>query len=167
LRRVVEEPGDAAALAAMQGIDSAVAILIFPRCTLEAQAFDQWVQELRLRSPRQFALAPFHPRPVSWSQKRAEQMTMFYRRSPDPSIQLVRLDALEAVRGEADGAFLMEWTAACLQKLQERAARPPLGERIARDNLATVERVGIEKMEAVFAEIQADRQRSYSRFGVT
>jgi hypothetical protein len=66
--------------------------------------------------------------------------------------------AVERVRmGTPQGTQFVDvrWIAA------DDAGAMPLRERIARTNLATVERMGLDRMKAVMDDIIEDRQRAY------
>jgi hypothetical protein len=172
---ILDEDPLAAALAAVDEFEPlarvAVAILIFPRHTAGAEDFERFVAELRdadgKRRPRKhgpFAFALFHP-DAQWGSDTPERLVMFLRRSPDPSVQLVRFSALDAVRSPAPGGkFLFDWSAAGLAELERRAQAVPISEKIARDNFATVESVGMERVQAVLRDISDDRARAYARF---
>ncbi len=146
-----------------------VAILIFPRHDAGADAFDRFVADARKadlarrtdRAP--FALAAFHPS-APWGDDSPERLVMYLRRSPDPSIQLVRVAALDAVRSSApSGKFLFDGSAAAFAELERRAQTVPVSERIARDNFERFRAVRSE-MERALEDIAADRARSYARF---
>jgi hypothetical protein len=156
--------------AAALALDAAVevAVLIYPRLVRSAREFDAFVAELRRADAERhggravFAMAMFHPE-TTWTPDAPERMVMFFRRAPDPTVQLVRFSVLDAVKGEAGGGkFLFDGN---LAELERRLERPSLSERIARDNFATIGREGVDRFEAIFREIRADRDASYARFG--
>jgi hypothetical protein len=89
----------------------------------------------------------------------------FIRRTPDPTIQLVRVSSLERVReGFSDGTQFVD-----LRALATLGASPettlPLRDRIARANLKTVERLGPEEVERRLLSIREDRNRTYAELG--
>ena len=146
-----------------------IGILIFPRFEASFSEFERFVSEVVAKDAERrelgttpFALAAFHPdaRPDLGD---AERVIPFLRRTPDPTIQLVRYEALENVReGFNEGTrfidvkalMTLDWT---------RDDTLPLRERIARANLRTVERLGIAALERRFAEIRKDRDAAYGR----
>jgi hypothetical protein len=150
-----------------------VGILIYPRHTEGAEKFEQFVAELRAADGARragkhgpFAFATFHP-DAPFGADTPDRLVMFLRRSPDPCVQLVRFSALEAVRSAAPGGkFLFDFTPDGYAELARRAQAVPVSERIARDNFATVGRVGLARLEEVLADIRADRARSYARLGL-
>jgi hypothetical protein len=144
-----------------------VAVLIYPRVRLGASDFDDFVRllrqadEARRRPP--FALAMFHP-DATYGTESPERMVMFFRKTPDPTIQLVRFDVLDAVKRGQGGKFLFEWSAEGWAELMRRTETPSVSDRITRDNFAMVMREGIARLEGIYADIRADRDRSYARF---
>jgi hypothetical protein len=147
-----------------------IGLLIFPRLTVAAEGFDRFVHQLReadgarRKGRPPFALAAFHPEGV-WGDDTPDRMVMFFRRSPDPTIQLVRFSTLDAVKGpsRSDGKFLFDFSASGLAELERRANEVPLSDRIARTNFERARR-DLARVEAVLADIRADRDRSYARF---
>lgn len=154
-RRVsFDRAGDAAAAHALVtelGADSRVelGLLIYPMLALDPDAFDRLVQRLRQANADRggerpvFAMAPFHPR-AAFSAASPERLVGLFRRAPDPTIQLVRLAALDALR--QDGAS------------------GELSRRITADNHARFVSEGLERFQAVYDDIEADRARSYAKF---
>src|SRR5262249_36500091 len=74
-----------------------VGTLIFPRFSDGPDAFDQHLKEIRKREKEQrtspFVTALFHPS-LSFSTETPDQMVPLFRRSPDPSVQFIRHQAL-------------------------------------------------------------------------
>jgi hypothetical protein len=152
------------------GADEAVEIglVLFPRLRASAEEFGRFVSELvtadaarRELGAAPFALAAFHPeghRDLS----EPERAIPFLRRTPDPTIQLVRVASLDRVReGHNEGTHFVDVRA--LMTLDwTREDTLPLRERIARANLRTVERLGPDEVERRFAAIFADRTATYA-----
>jgi hypothetical protein len=146
-----------------------VGILIFPRFSGGPEAFDEHLKQLRkseqLRRKSPFVTALFHPR-LSFSAETPEQLVPLFRRSPDPSVQFIRHAALESVRSAGpSGKFLFDWSAKAFAELERREKELPVSDRIARDNAVTVEREGVAALLAIYQDLLADRNRSYSKFG--
>jgi hypothetical protein len=124
-----------------------IGLLIFPRAALSAEAFDKFTERVRradrARRPAGqrpvFVLAAFHPQAAE-SFADAHQLVSFLRRTPDPTIQLVR------------GALLE----------QARAARPSVSDDVAHQNHARVMAEGAARVDAVLREIHRDRDRNYA-----
>ena len=162
-RRVVVDPESARALVDDLAGDEKieVALLIFPTVTMSAEAFDAWCAPLRAANPA-FVAAVFHPE-TPYQLTTPAQAVGFFRRAPDPTLQLVRVAALEQVRGPGnrDGKFMFDFSAEAWAELKKREHRLPTSERIARDNHALLIRDGISTLQAIYDDIRADRNRSY------
>jgi hypothetical protein len=146
-----------------------VAILIFPRLGLPPRRFDEMAGRLRQADQDRhqgkpiFVSATFHPDyPISHASPAA--LVPFFRRSPDPSLQLIRLSVLEEARGPAHGKFLFDFSTEKWAELMKRQQQPSVTDRITRDNHAMLAREGVARLEAIYAELAEDRARSYARF---
>lgn len=159
-RRAVLRPDDARALVDALAGDASVevALLVFPTVTMSAAEFDAWCAPLRAANPA-FVAAVFHPE-TPYELTTAAQAVGFFRRAPDPTLQLVRVSVLDAVRGRG-GKFMFDFSAAAWAELKKREHRLPTSERIARDNHELVVREGISTLQAIYDDIRADRDRSY------
>jgi Protein of unknown function (DUF1415) len=159
-RRVVREPEAARALIDELAGDLKieVALLIFPSVTMSAAAFDAWCAPLREANPA-FVAAVFHPQ-SSYDLATPSQAVGFFRRAPDPTLQLVRVSVLDAVRG-GGGKFMFDFSPKAWAELKKREHRLPTSERIGRDNHAMLLREGISTLQAIYDDIRADRERSY------
>jgi hypothetical protein len=103
--------------------------------------------------------AVFHP-DTPYDAATPAQAVGFFRRAPDPTLQLVRASVLDRVRGSASGKFLFDFSAEAWAELRRREQRLPTSERIARDNHRLLgERLA--ELEAIYDDIRADRERSY------
>ena len=80
-----------------------VGLLIFPLLQIEARAFERFISELRTRyaagrtTPVGYFIVAFHPE-LPLQMKNPDVAVRFMRRSPDPTIQLVRPSAIERAR---------------------------------------------------------------------
>jgi hypothetical protein len=160
-----------------------VGLILLPRVRWERQPFRRFVEEVRAAhaarhlaarasGPPPLAMAAFHPRaPLDLGS--AARLVTFLRRTPDPTIQIVRQSALAAVRGSetsgavyAPRAVLDLVTRGALGALEALAAEPlPMADRVAETNLATVQREGAERIQAILDDILADRDRAYAALG--
>jgi hypothetical protein len=115
-----------------------------------------------------FAIADFHPDAPADLGSPA-RLVPFIRRSPDPTLQLVRHSVLLAARhGERSGTRFVDAAliaSGALDELQEQG-REPLHARLARENYTSVQRLGIDRVATVFDDILRDRDRSYARLGL-
>jgi hypothetical protein len=124
-----------------------IGLLIFPAVEGSAAAFDRYAEALRRadRARRRadgrgdFLMAAFHPHAAETFQT-PYQLVSFLRRTPDPTIQLIRADRLD----------------------QTRAERPSMSDDVTLHNHATVLARGADSVDAVLREIRRDRDASYA-----
>jgi hypothetical protein len=159
----VEARALAGELARDQAIE--VGLVIFPSLALDVDEFDRFCQPLRT-SERALVGAVFHP-DARYGLGSPAQAVGFFRRAPDPTLQLVRVSALDAVRGATRGGkFLFDWSAEAWTELMRRHDKLPTSDRIARDNFELV-RDKMSQLQAILDEIRSDRDRSYQRFEIS
>jgi len=122
---------------ALDAVEADIALLLLPTFSGDPRALERLITEVRAadetRRPPPFALAPFHPE-TPFDTTTPSRLVGLFRRSPDPTIQLVRFAALDAARRRApDGKFFFDGSAAAWAAL---AARPERGlsEQISHDN---------------------------------
>jgi len=158
------------ALEADAGVE--IGLLVMPELELGRIAWQHFAARVRERyrpetSLRAFAIADFHPHAAPRLDS-PEQLVAFIRSSPDPSLQLVRRSAIEAVRlGSEPGTRFVDAAALAQGGLAALSASPPsLSERVARANLRTVQELGVAQVQALLEDIAADRDRSYARLGL-
>jgi hypothetical protein len=150
-----------------------VGLLVFPKLMVDRRTFDAFVASLRTRDAARhpegrapLVLASFHPE-AEPQLETPYRLVPFLRRTPDPTIQLVRHSVLDALRkpGES-GTDYVDITTVDLKALLAMKKRPPLHERIAMINLETVQRVGVDHVRAVLDDILRDRNAAYEKLGV-
>lgn len=156
-------------LAARPAIE--VALFIYPCLALGRLDFEHFARRLRAldhdrhavgRVP--FAMAAFHP-DAEPQLDDPERLIPFLRRTPYPTLQLVRTSALERVRGgEVEGTAFLDLDVHGFPPRLEPAA-VPLRERIARTNLKTVLAEGLETVRAAMEAIFRDRDETDARLG--
>jgi hypothetical protein len=170
---LVETPALTPALdliaAEAQSSEVEILLLIFPLLRLDRKPFEHYLAAIRDADSGRyelggvpFAMAAFHP-DAEPDLDGAERLIPFLRRSPDPTIQLVRRSVLERVRErspEGTGFVDLRLLGAHPSALDDA---PSLRERIAEANRSTVLRLGVEAVEARLAEIRRDRDASYAR----
>lgn len=146
----------------------AVGLVVFPRLAASRELFGRFVARLRElhadahgRSPP-MALAEFHPDAPADLAAPA-RLVPFLRRSPDPTIQCVRLSVLSALRRGEEGTDYVDLSTTSLAELLARPVRKPLHERVAERNFEIVRERGVASVEAVLADIRADRAAAYAR----
>jgi hypothetical protein len=146
-----------------------VALFLYPLLDLGRLDFEHFVRRLRTFDTDRhevgsapFAMAAFHP-DAEPNLDDPERLVPFLRRSPYPTVQLVRRTALDRVRGRSDeGTAYWDLELLSSPSLQ-KPEPPPLRERIARANLATVLEVGVTAVEAVIRDILRDRDETRLR----
>lgn len=159
-----------ATLGANETVD--IGLLLFPRVSIQRPAWESWMEVLRRadeeargRRGLPFALAAFHPDAAANLDDPARAVP-FIRRSPDPTIQLVRLSVLERVRGTGrHGSVFIDPTDMAsmdMEALAKKLSAEPLHETVARANRDRIETDGVDTVEAVLREIHADRDASYA-----
>lgn len=167
-----DDPAPAAAqlreLAPQSHVD--IALLIFPLIDLDRQSFDRFVAELRRVDEPQwelghvpFALAAFHYE-ARRDSSRAERLVPYIRRSPDPTIQVVRRTVLDDLRrGPAEGTQFIDLSNFSIDDLP-RPDQKPLRERIAIQNQNTLEELGYEAFDALIDDIKRERDELHRRY---
>ncbi len=166
--------GDAVSAAALSAIrDIAerpklkIGLVLFPRWNGPRVEFEHFAAQVReqdeARYPRggtPFAIADFHPE-ADADPSSAERLVSFIRRTPDPTLQLVRRSVLAEVRlSENQGTKFFDPSRMSLDELPS-ATVDPLHERIARANQRTLLDAGIDSVRAQLDAIRADRDAAY------
>jgi hypothetical protein len=118
--------------------DAAIGLAIFPRAACTVGAWERFAEQVR-RARREFLAAAFHPdyAPPERGALDAARLVPFIRRTPDPTLQLVRASLLESLRGE-------------------------VSDDVARDNFTSVTSRGADALEALLIDIRRDRDASYA-----
>jgi hypothetical protein len=146
-----------------------IALFIYPDLELDRLAFESFVRTLRERDAARyevgeipFAMAAFHPEARA-DLADADRLIPFLRRTPDPTIQLVRQSALDRVRGTSqEGTSFFDLSNLALLPLPQKEP-VSLRQRIGQANLATTRKVGVEALETVLNDIRRDRDEAYTR----
>lgn len=175
-RRVLRSRDDA--LPAIQRIEALpeeaveVALLIFPdepACGEQsARDFVSFCAGLR---ERMFAAHPgdapfycvaFHP-DLPRDLLDAHRAVQFIRRSPDPTLQLVRASVLRAVRGDNDGGSrYLDAAKLSLEEAMALVSPLSLAERISETNFATLQREEPDRLEALLDSFRRIDERTPS-----
>ena len=138
-----------------------VALLICPRFTGGARAFEAFRGEVREQMARAhaggeppFFCVAFHP-DLPMDLADPHRAVHFIRRSPDPTLQLVRASVLREVRGARTGGSTFV-DASRLTAAELMALEAPVGisDRIAEANLAALRRAGPERLAAALASLR-------------
>jgi hypothetical protein len=142
-----------------------VAFLIYPRLSLSRSTFEAFAARVRVADAGRhplgeipFVMAAFHP-DAAPDLAGAERLIPFLRRTPDATIQLLRTTEVDRVRsGSPQGTQFFD-----ARHMDGTAPEtpPPLRERIARANLATAQRLGIDELTRRLDAIRKDRDDTY------
>jgi hypothetical protein len=151
------------------GADAGVEIglLLFPRLSIERTGFERFVASVRESygegmADVEMALAPFHP-DAEPDLDEPERLVPFLRRTPDPTIQLVRRSVLASVRrAHGHGTGFLDPRHLDVTGVLAADPKIPLHERVARQNLDTVRELGVARLQAILDDIRQDRDRSYA-----
>jgi hypothetical protein len=154
-------------MAALAGDETvAIAMLVYPRLELGRLDFEHFARQLRQLDAQRYevssiplAMAAFHP-DAAPDMTDAERLIPFLRRTPDPTLQLVRYSVIERARGQfSEGTEFYEPGLHTLDLPEKKPIR--LREQIALTNLESVREAGLASFEAVLSDIRRDRDRSY------
>jgi hypothetical protein len=142
--RVVRELGDA------RFAHVEVALLIFPRLSVTSAEMERFAALLRPQTTEFFVVA-FHPE-LSVDATNPDRLVPMLRRSPDPTLQLVRASLLDRVRGPQGDTIFMN-----VVDIHNPPPLPPpsLSQRIAEHNFETVLKVGVGRMAEILAGMGA------------
>lgn len=127
-----------------------IGFAIFPALTLAADAFDRFTEQMRradrarraVTEPAPFLMAAFHPAGPD-DPSDANRLVPLLRRSPDPTVQLVRASRLA----------------------EARAGVVDVSDAVVRQNFALVQSRGVGALRAVLDDIRRDRDAAYRRMG--
>jgi hypothetical protein len=130
-----------------------VALLIYPEFTAGVGAFEEFRDEVR-GALRLFFCVAFHPDlPMDLSD--ANRAVSFLRRSPDPTLQLVRIATLERVRsGRPTGTFYLDPTRVSAAELNALHGSTSVSDQIAEANVRTVRKHDPADLERLLARIR-------------
>lgn len=146
-----------------------IALVIYPLLDLDRLAFEDYTRRLRSHAERgspkldDYAMAAFHPRATP-DLSHPDKLVPYVRRTPDPTLQLVRKSAISSIKGLTSGTAFLDVSTLSVEAFKA-LAEPlplPLRERIAQQNLLTVTQVGPDVIEGVLADIAAEREREHA-----
>jgi hypothetical protein len=145
-----------------------VAQVIMPVIEAEPEAWRRFCLDLTevgnasLSKPV-LACAPLHPR-LPFDEANMYGLVPLFRRAPDPTIQWVRLDGLEALyagRGSDNQYLQVEDIESFVRSAQP--PRPPLYDVVCKTNAAMARRLTIERVVKILDEIAGDGRRVYAQ----
>jgi hypothetical protein len=123
--------------------DAAIGLAIFPRVACTVGAWERFAERVRrMHAGAPFLVAAFHPDYRAPEEKRdptleAARLVPFIRRTPDPTLQLVRASLVDRLGGAVSAD-------------------------VARANFATVTTRGLDALDSLLADIRRDRDASYA-----
>ena len=135
-------------------MEIAIGLVIFPRLATRAASFDAFAERVRradhARRPDaattppspSFLVAAFHPGAAD-TFATPPQLVSFLRRTPDPTLQLVRTSVLRRATGEG----------------------PSVSDEVTRRNFEATTADGGAAVDAVLRDIRRDRDATYARLG--
>lgn len=146
-----------------------VAQVILPLIEVDPDRWIRFCDEVtaaghaRRGGPPVLAFAALHPG-LRYDPAGHFSLIPLFRRSPDPTIQWVRLDALAEIY-EGRGTEHVYVDPADILTYVRDAPVPPrsLYERVALTNFEVAHRIGIARVEALAADQAEDARRSYAR----
>ncbi len=142
--------------------------VVLPMIQVEAEAWIQFCNELTAAANAKlgtgsdvYAVAAMHPE-LPYSRATPAAMIPLLRRSPDPTIQWVRLDDLEALYAGRSGETRVVDLSdpATLMQGEEQT---PLFERITEANLSMAEHLGFAKVEEMLASFATTTRDRYQQ----
>jgi len=150
--------------------DLEVIQLIYPLLVVTPQQFERFnsdIRETRRKSPKEviFVHATFHPQ-YPYEPRTPDTLVAFFRRAPDPTIQLVRWSVLQTFKkNKAPDKYVIDPTKFDFTKPFVPPVVPEsVSDRIARENHELVLNQGPETLAQIIQSIQEDRTNSYRSF---
>jgi hypothetical protein len=145
-----------------------VGFLLYPRLALARAEFERFVTAVRTADSEQhplgsapFAMVGFHPDATPVLDD-PERLIPFLRRTPDPCIQVVRIDVLERVRGSVpEGTQFVD--VAFLEQAATKPVEVSVRDRVGRANLETVRGAGADEVRQRMEAIRQDRDATYAK----
>jgi hypothetical protein len=145
-----------------------IAFLIYPNLKANRVEFERFVGRVRDADSRRhplgkipFMFAAFHPEAAP-DVSNPERLIPFLRRTPDPTIQLVRGSVVEKIRGRTPQGTQFFDTRTLLEDLVP--PQPAMREKIAQANLETIQKIGVDEVRRRLDDILRDRNESYEKF---
>ena len=144
-----------------------VGLILLPRSRSDRLTHARLVERLRRAHQDEpgglvMAMEGFHPEATA-DLSNPEKLVPFVRRTPDPTIQLVRLSVLNQLRRNAadHGTAFFDPSKMTVDAFLQTPPQKPLHVRIAEANLETAKAKTVEVIEALYADILRDREASY------
>lgn len=148
-----------------------VALLVYPLLDLDRLDFEDFGRRLRSADDArsnlsgEFAMAAFHPTAAA-DLSHPDRLVPYIRRTPDPTLQLVRKSVLSSIKGLDQGTAFVDLdalSAAGFQKLREPPQAKAVRDLIAEQNLATVLQVSSAVIDPILEDILRDREQAHAK----
>ncbi len=144
-----------------------VAQVVLPMIEISAEAWVRFCHQVTAEGNRRlgvgsevFAVAPLHPE-LKYKQANPYSLIPLFRRSPDPTIQWVRLDGLKSLyEGRSGDTVVLEGID--IMTFMQKQHKPPLFDRIAETNQAMARRLGFDQLEESFAKVSRSARKRYT-----
>ena len=142
--------------------------VIMPVIDVSPEEWIRFGQELtdyghaKLGGPSVLACAPLHPE-LPYNTLNSEAMIPLFRRTPDPTIQWVRLDTLAEIYDGRGGDTVFVDANAIGDYMEHVSPQLNLYERIAETNAAMAKRLSFDVIETLLGSIASDARESYAR----
>ncbi len=148
-----------------------IGFLVHPRCSMSRSQFETHVQTIsdaytHALGPigATMAIVGFHPE-AKPNLDSPFSLVNFIRRSPDPTLQAIRLSTLAAMR-ERDGADAIYLAPGVDVETLPPMSDHPLHARVAQANFDTVNKMGVTEVEKMILAIHEDRRATYAKLGI-
>lgn len=147
-----------------------VAQVIFPLARLSAQDFlafsARFGEANAARTPRQrppFVHAAFHPA-LAYGTETPPRLVPFFRRSPDPMVQLVRLAVLDSIHASKPrGTQFFDGDLASMMEMLKQKRPESVTDRITRENHERALAGELERIRAIHEDIARDQAEAYEK----
>lgn len=132
-----------------------VALLILPRLEIDAAAFEAFTTSVRqaMAKPQVLHLVAFHP-DAPFDGVNAHRMVPLFRRSPDPTMQLVRASLLDSMKGAGDDTVWRDPKTIDLEQLLLDPPARSVSEAITLANQRSAQEAGVDVIEAQLGELR-------------
>ncbi len=160
-------------IAAARDPSKVVVQVILPLLDVESQDWSRFCYELtsaaNARLPENlrastggdvFVVAPLHPN-LAFTAQNPFSIIPLFRRAPDPTIQWVRIDALEKLyENRSRDTIYVPFDQ--MEVFLQRPPPKPLFDRIAESNLRMAKRLGIPEVERVLRDLYVSARARYA-----
>jgi len=130
--------------------------VVAPRFDRGLGALERWGAALAASTDDRFVSAPFHP-----GARGSTGSVRFFRQTPDPTIQLVRRGAVEAMRAQ-DPPHYRDIFTVQVRELDGGQVPKAVAALVIEHNERTLREAGKTVIQSIIDDIRADRMRTYA-----